>query len=245
MPVSPSAATLVAFLLCVAWVCLAVVAGVRHTCPDRARNHQTTIATIAVLSWLVLTALPTATGLLNAENPVPAGPIFFGVLFMSAGVFAASPLGKRLALGVPLAALVGFQAFRLPLELILHEWVAAGVIPPQMTWGGANPDIIAGLTALLLAPIAARYRAAAWVALFVGGVLLANVIRVVVVSMPTPFQQYDTIVPLIFEVPTVWIGSVSVTGAMLGHLLLLRRLVTGPELRACESPRDRVCSGQT
>jgi hypothetical protein len=60
------------------------------------------------------------------------------VLFFAAAMNAVSlgvgfsPIGRWLSL-LPLPALVAFQGFRLPLELVLHSWVAQGVIPSTMT----------------------------------------------------------------------------------------------------------------
>ena len=98
-----------------------------------------------------------AAGLI-ARLPMGGFPAFFGaVLVVSAGV-ALSPLGARLAT-LPLGALVAFQAFRLPLELVLHTWAAQGTIPEAMTWSGQNWDIVSGVVALAIAPWAGRSRA--------------------------------------------------------------------------------------
>ena len=53
--------------------------------------------------------------------------------------------------GLPIAALVGVQAFRLPLELVLARWKNQGVIPVQMTFEGHNFDIVTGVLALVTA----------------------------------------------------------------------------------------------
>jgi hypothetical protein len=59
--------------------------------------------------------------------------------------------GQALSEAVPLAAIVGYQAFRFPLELVLHRLYTEGVIPEQMTYTGQNFDIATGITAVAVA----------------------------------------------------------------------------------------------
>ena len=69
-------------------------------------------------------------------------------LGLAVGV-AFSRIGERAVGAVPVAALVGFQAFRLPLELVLHRFYDEGVLPVQMTYSGANFDIVTGVLAVV------------------------------------------------------------------------------------------------
>lgn len=203
----PSTLSLVAFLFVVAGVVGAFLYG--------ARSPRVSAGTVA---WIAATGLaPVA-----LANGVPA-QAFFAVLFVAAVAVAFSPVGTRLS-EQPLAALIGVQAFRVPLELVLHDWVATGTAPPQMTWTGDNWDIASGLVALAAVPFA-RSRPAVWVANVVGFVLLLNVIRVVATSTPGPLQAYPDPILLAFHFPTVWIASVCVVGAVIGHLVTFRALL--------------------
>jgi len=226
LPVDPGLGSLVAFLGTVAWVVAFAVAAHVTAAPEGARRRALGQGLAGATLWLGLSATPTALGWFAPGDPLPAVPLFLGSILGCATALALSPLGWRWATAVPLGALVAFQGFRLPLELVLHHWVEHGVVPPQMTWSGANPDIVSGVLALLLAWPAQRHRGAAWVAWGVGALLLINVVRVVVQSFNTPLQRYDEPVMLAFAVPTVWIATVCVAGAWAGHLLLLRRLVS-------------------
>lgn len=178
-------------------------------------------------AWIGLLAALVASGRL-AELPLHGLPIFFGgILIVSLGA-GLSRLGARFADAVPLTALVAFQAFRLPLELVLHAWARQGTIPSTMTWTGQNFDIVAGTVALLAAPFVARRRGVAWGANLVGLVLLLNVIRVAVLSSPLPFgwgQQPPLLLAL--HLPYALIGPVCVGGALFGHVVLTRALLRG------------------
>ncbi len=223
-----------AFLAIVAFVIAAGVRAASRGLPPRTRPRWRTAGLAA--AWLALTGALPLSGLLRPGGPVPA-PLFMAVILaMSVAVAAGAP-GRRMAAQTPLWALVGFQAFRLPLELVLHEWVAAGIAPPQMTWTGQNLDIVAGALALVSIPAVRRRPVLAWVPTVVGLALLLNVIRVVALSLPGPLQAFEAPVLLPFRFPHVWIGTVCVAGALTGHLVALRALIGRPHEG---TPRTRV-----
>lgn len=167
--------------------------------------------------------------------PPPILPLTFGciVLWVLTATSRLSGGFQRL----PLAALVGFQAFRLPLELMMHSAASSGVMPPQMSYSGYNFDIVSGATAIVVALLLVLGRAPRW--LLVGWnalstALLAVVVIVAIVSAP-PFlafgrEQANTWVAY---APFVWLPTVLVPAAVSGHVLLWRRLLA-PE--ASSSP---------
>lgn len=182
------------------------------------------LAAVALAVWLGGLGALVASGKM-ASLPFSGLPVFFGSILLVCTAAALSPFGGKLAANVPLAALVGFQAFRLPLELALHEWAAQGTIPGTMTWTGQNWDIISGLTALAAAPLAGRFPLAARAANIIGFALLLNVMRVAIMSSPFPFawgQQPPLLLAL--HLPYAFIGPICVGGALFGHLVLTRAL---------------------
>ena len=211
------------FLGIVGFIAIAFVWAVTRAIePEQRAGAPFRWACIAAV-WLTVTALPTLLGLVAPAGPLPAQAILFA-LFVVVVAFAYSPLGRKVALAVPVWALVGFQGFRLPLELVLHRWAEAGVAPPQMTWTGQNPDIVSGVIALAAVPFVQRSRSLAWVPTVVGLVLLGNIGRVVATSLPGPLQRFPDELTLPQQFPHIWIGTVCVTGALLGHLLVIRAL---------------------
>ena len=114
-----------------------------------------------------------------------------------------------------------------PLELVLHAWSEQGTIPQTMTWTGANLDIVSGMISLALAPFATR-RSVAWTVNIIGFVLLMNVARVATMSSPLPFAWHDVQpkLTLIAHLPYALIGPVCVAGALAGHVILTRRLLS-------------------
>lgn len=175
--------------------------------------------------WLGLLSIVIASGRL-AALPMSGLPFFFGAVAGVSLLVGLSPFGGQLAAGIPIAALVAFQAFRLPLELVLHSWVAQGTIPETMTWTGRNWDVITGIVAVLAWPFSGRHRAVAWTTNVVGFVLLLNVMRVALLSAPVPFGWHvEPPLLVALHLPYAFIGPVCVGGALIGHLVLTRALL--------------------
>lgn len=224
VPFTPAGATsVVVFVLIVAGVLAAFAAAVRRAyADDPARRSRVLVGAGAYLAVL---SMGVASGMIE-RLPLYGIPFFFGTVLAASLWAGLSSVGARLGAAVPVAALVLFQSFRLPLELVLHAWAVHGTIPSTMTWTGRNWDIVSGIVALAAAPLAARHRAAAWAANIVGLALLVNVMRVAMLSSPVPFG-WDVTPPLVLalHLPYALVGPVCVGGALVGHIVLTRALI--------------------
>lgn len=220
---TPVASTVV-FVLIVAGLCGLLVWSARAAAGPAAARRLAG----ATALWLVLTGVVTGSGVL-AGSPVRA--VGFMVVCNLAGLgLALSPLGGAIARWAPLWALIGVQAFRLPLELVLHDWAQAGSIPAQMTWDGDNLDVITGIVALLAGLGLWRGwlgRGGAWGVTALGVGLLINVGLVAIRSVPGPLMAYPAAPPLLlpFHAPHGWIVPFCVAGALAGHVLAVRKLL--------------------
>ena len=219
--VVPRRESIVLFVVVLIAVTSAGVAGIHVA---RRSVDRTVAFAITLLLWMAATGIYVALGV--PEESVAGLMGFFVASNLGAVVLALSPVGRWWATGLPLWTLVAFQGFRLPLEIVLHWWVADGTIPETMTWSGSNPDIISGVVAIVAAPWA-RHRGVAWLANIVGLVLLANVARVAVLSLPVPFGwNVSPPLTLPMHLPYAWIVPICVAGALCGHIVLTRALVT-------------------
>lgn len=222
----------------VALVALALLAGVRKS--DRAAGGRPLfpMAAAGLALWLAYAAQLSLRGKLL---PPPGGGTPPVALLMPPGILlavlaAVSPLGKRLT-ALPYAALIGFQAFRFPLELLLYAFHAQGRLPVQMTFAGRNFDALTGLSAIIVAWMAARGRAGRGTLLawnLAGLALLINIVAVAVLSLPAPWRVFRNDPPneLVLRFPYVFIPSLFVTAALAGHLILFRKLAregAGPD----------------
>jgi len=231
--IQPSTASTSAFLVIVAVVGLAFLGCVSHAyrgAPDR--WTPLTRAALAYAAVLVVSYALADSGTFAQFAGRPQSLGYFAASNLLALGLALSPFGRRLAEASPYAVLVGVQAFRLPLELVLHSWWQQGVLPLQMTYTGDNWDIVSGGLALLCGlgllrtPVAAR----PWVAgafSVVGLGLLLNVMGIAVRSLPGPFRTYtrDPSVLLPFHAPYTWIVPGCVCAALFFHVVLVRKLL--------------------
>ena len=192
-----------------------------------ARRHATRAA-LASAIWIAITGGLAAAGVLHFSAPPTMLPLF-PIIIGSAIGFALSPAGRRVALSVPLAALVGFQSFRIGVELLMHRAYTEGLMPVQMSYTGRNFDIITGITAAAAAIWLARgHRSAgvvfAWNTL--GLVLLTNILVVALLSTPTPMRRFmnDPANVWVTRAPWIWLPTVFVWAAIAGQVLVYRRL---------------------
>ncbi len=192
------------------------------------KHHWLAVALGLLALWLGPSGWLAATGRLDRYTPMPPPALVVVALTTVATVLLAfSPIGTRLATGISLAGLVGFQAFRIPLEWLLHRLFREGVIPVQMTYSGSNFDIVSGVTAVILCALLAsgsksRALVLAWNTLALG--LLTIIVSIAVLSTPSPLRIFPIDPPntLLSKFPYIWLATFFVQAALFGHLLVFR-----------------------
>lgn len=119
---------------------------------DAAASRRVAVAAgLGAALWLGLTLAAAARGALTFTGRPPTMALMLaGMLALALGL-GLSRVGERLAAGLPLAALVGVQAFRFPLELLMHRAYEEGLMPVQMSYSGLNFDVVTGITAIAVA----------------------------------------------------------------------------------------------
>lgn len=206
----------------------------------RVARRRTLVFLGAAMVWQLIVSGFAGAGVLARFDAWPPPVIF---MLLGVGVcgqlLARSSVGATLTRGLPLAALVGFQAFRLPLELLMHEAAMEGVMPAQMTFTGWNFDILTGVSAigvalLLVLGVGGRTLVFAWNA--VGTALLLTIVIIAVASTPVfaAFGAGPALNTFIAYTPFTTLPTVMVLLAMAGHVMLWRRLAIdrGAESRA-------------
>lgn len=189
----------------------------------------TAIAAVLTSAWLGITLAAGAGGLIGFDGRPPTALLFFASVFAVAFGVGLSPVGWRLARGLPLALLVGFHGFRVLVELLMHRAYVEGLMPVQMSYEGRNLDVLSGLTAIPVALLLARGRGSlalvrAWN--WLGLLLLANIVVVGLLSAPLPIRVFlnEPANVWLTRAPWVWLPASMVLAALLGHLLVFRRL---------------------
>jgi len=201
---------------------------------------------LAALAWTALTLVLAWTGLLARFDwrPPPFMVLFVGILVLGV-VIARSRVGDRLACGLPLAALVGLQSFRFPLEVVMHRTAERGIMPMHMSYSGLNFDILTGLSAVALAVwlrLGRPPRALVWAWNVMGLLLLANIVTVAVLSTPR-FAAFgsapEKLNTFVTRAPYVLLPAVLVLAAWAGHLIVFRAL------RRPQAGSPRIASHRT
>jgi hypothetical protein len=197
--------------------------------PRVAAWRRAGLAFAGAAAWLGLTWALAASGVLRRfdATPPPFAPFVVAITVLGVAI-AFSPVGTRLVRGWSLAALVSVQAFRLPLELVMHRAYEDGVMPVQMSYSGWNFDVVTGISAAILGVALSRWRVPRWVVGLwnvVGLLLLLNVVTIAVLSTPL-FRVFgdDRLNTFVAWPPFVWLPAVLVVAAWAGHLLVFRKL---------------------
>lgn len=218
-----------ALVLIVAVLCVFLVGWAARRCGlDAVREARRASTVIAAL--LALSAGLAALGLLADFSLPPKLPLFIFSTFALTVWLGASRYGDFLARSLPFWALVGINAFRLPLELLMHRAAEEGVMPVQMSYSGQNYDIATGALAIFVAVLCKFGQPPLrLVRIFnvVGVVFLFNVIVIAVLSMPLPIRRYmnEPANTWVAYWPFVWLPVFLVCLALLSHIVILRRLV--------------------
>ena len=186
----------------------------------------------AALLVMGLSALAAVSGRLARFDafPPPMFLMILSVFIMGFGV-GFSGIGRHAADTVPLATLIGLQAFRLPLEVVMHRAGALGIMPPQLSYGGYQFDVVTGLTACLLYGLmrggVAVPRWALW-AWNVWGWWCLFVITVIAVTSSPVLRLFGddprNVNTWVLYFPYVWLPVVLVTVAIAGHVMVTRAL---------------------
>ncbi len=238
----PSLGSIIAFLLVILWVVLWFMISAYRSGGSAENEKQRYIVRFSagLFAWLALGAALPMSGLLHLKILPPPGLVFACGCFVAGIVFAFSKTGARLTT-VPIHWFVGFQAFRLPLELVLHHWYKTETIPIQMTFEGYNFDIATGILAIAIgtwAKFGTPPKFFVWVFNLIGLALLLAVVSIAITSVPTPIRQFTNEPALVlpFYFPYSYIVSIAVTGALVGHLLLFRKLTGAcPQIQPASS----------
>lgn len=187
-----------------------------------ARNKA---VTLTIASWMGLAAILAQAGILSHFERLPPPMVIFLLIGFAGTILLGRSSWVERLFELPWQILVGFHAFRILVEILIHKATTIGLAPPQMSWHGYNFDIVTGVTALCLAPFAAsvaRGLIMLWNCL--GLTLLAVVVGIAAVSFPTRFQLMKPDNSWVASFPYVWLPAILVMAGLLGHIMIFRKL---------------------
>ena len=194
------------------------------------------LAALAMCVWLGVTGVLAGSGVL-VQDVTAMPPLLMRYVMLPALVtvftLTALPATGRLLDRAPQDWLVSFQAFRIPMELILFGLASVGELHTRLTFSGLNFDIVTGALALPVGYLMHKQRAPRGLVIgfnILGLLLLFTIVAMAAGSMPTPMRIFhdEPATRVAFHVPFVWLPGFVVPLALLGHLLSLRAALRGP-----------------
>lgn len=137
--------------------------------------------------------------------------------------------GRHFLDQLPLKALTWLHTVRVAVEVSLWYLFLEHQIPQMMTFEGYNWDILAGITAPLLAWYLQRETRPRWVVLgwnLLALGLLVNIVGMAILSAPLPFQQLNFAQPNVgvFKSTFIWLPGFVVPVVLWAHLVAIRRV---------------------
>ncbi len=181
--------------------------------------------------WLFFSAILALGGFYTATKTFPPRiflfavfpALFFIILYF---IFFRETFIEKL----PLKILTLLSIIRFPVELVLLRLYQNGQVPQSMTFEGSNFDILAGITAPIIAWLAFRHEKTNKHLLIVWNIfallLLFNIVIIAIFSLPSPIQKFAFDQPnrAVMFFPFVWLPSIVVPIVLFSHLTSLWKL---------------------
>ncbi|MHA4807153.1 hypothetical protein ACX0G9_03555 [Flavitalea flava] len=197
------------------------------------RHRQNKIFTASILlvaGWAILLSVLSLRGFFAdfSRFPPRLAPALVIPLVIVLTI-AFSKTGKELLKNTPPQWLIYLQTFRVLVEIVIWILFMKGLLPVQMSFEGRNFDVLSGLLAIPVGfyCLVKKSWSPRWILVYniAGLLLLINIVRISVLSMPTPFRYFhnEPASTLIVEFPFVFLPGLLVTLAYTLHIFSLRQ----------------------
>ena len=183
--------------------------------------------------WMILQAALSFQGFYSDHLDVmpPRIPIIIAPPLIVILLIFLTRSGRAFLDSLSLSTLTYLHVVRIPVELILFALFVYAAIPQLMTFEGRNWDILAGITAPLVAfwgiqrGNMGRTALLVWNFLCLG--LLFNIVFHAILSIPLPFQRFAFDQPnlAVLYFPYIWLPGVIVPIVLFSHLASIRQLM--------------------
>ncbi|MBL8003547.1 MAG: hypothetical protein JNL36_00485 [Candidatus Kapabacteria bacterium] len=208
------------------------VLAVKNSSNEQIRTFEKPIY-IGFIIWLAIQALLSISTVYSADlHSFPPKLMLFGVFptIIAIIVLFATSAGRNFIDGLSLKHLTFIHSVRIPVEIVLFMLFVNKVVPEIMTFEGRNYDIIAGITAPIVAYFGIvkskfpRTIIIFWNVICLG--LLLNIVITAIFSTPSPMQKFGFEQPniAIFYFPYSWLPTYIVPIVLFAHLASLRQL---------------------
>ncbi len=197
--------------------------------PDDKKKKVLVITVLALTGWTTFISILSSVGFFSDFSSFPPRlGIVLIVPLITILLVTFSKTAKALLPLIPTTALIKIQSFRVAVEILLWMLFIQNLLPIQLTFEGRNFDVLAGLTAPIIAMLINRYSLPRkWIILWniAGLALLFNIVGLALLSLPTPFRYFmnEPANTIVATFPYVWLPGLLVPLAYGLHFLSLRQ----------------------
>lgn len=206
---------------------------IRNSNSEQTQKKATPIF-IGLTIWLIIQAVLTFKNIYNSDtNSFPPKIMLIGILptILTIILLFATSKGRQFIDSLPLKNLTYLNIVRIPVEIVLFWLFLNKAIPELMTFEGRNFDILAGITAPIVAYFGLtktklnRQTILIWNFICLG--LLINIVVNALFSAPSPIQKFAFDQPNIafLNFPFSWLPTFIVPIVLFGHLTSIRQLI--------------------
>lgn len=222
-----------AFALTTAATLLLFIWAIRNSNSELTRKKASPIF-MGLTIWLIIQAVLTLENIYSTgTESFPPKIMLIGILpaILTIILLFATLKGRQFIDSLPLKNLTYINIARIPVEIVLFWLFLNKVVPQLMTFEGRNFDIVAGITAPIIAyfgftpPKINRNAVLIWNFICLG--LLINIVVNALLSSPSPIQKFAFEQPntAILNFPFSWLPTFIVPIVLFGHLTSIRQLL--------------------
>jgi hypothetical protein len=197
-------------------------------------THNSRLTLAVISTWMIVQLFIGLSLFYKVTDTFPPRIMLLGLppLLLIMGLFISSK-GKRFIDKLDVKYLTYLHTVRIPVEFVLLWLFINGQIPQILTFEGRNFDILAGLTAPIIAyfvfnkKLFSKNVLLIWNFLTLG--LLINIVVYAILTTPSLLQQFAFDQPnlAMLHFPFVWLPSCIVPIVLLSHLATIRKLLGG------------------
>jgi hypothetical protein len=187
------------------------------------------VAVGILVIWVIVVSALSFAGIFGKFEwfPFNIAP-FLAVPLVIIIVFTVSKTSREILLHIHPGRLIRLQVFRVFVEILLWMLFIQHLLPVQMTFEGLNFDILAGLTAPLIAYFSFRNKLSKTAVVLwnlASLALLVNIVAIAVLSLPSPIRYFmnEPSNTIVTQFPISWLPTFLVPLAYMLHFLSLRQ----------------------
>ncbi len=206
---------------------------IKNSYSEKTQKHTISIL-ICLTIWLVIQSILSLKNFYKADtSSFPPNIILFGIMptILTFIYLFGSQNGKKFIFSLPLKNLTYINIVRIPVEIVLFWLFLNKAIPELMTFEGKNYDIVAGISAPIVAYFGITktklrsHIVLVWNFICLG--LLLNIVIIALFSAPSPIQKFAFEQPniAILNFPFSLLPTFIVPIILFGHLVSIIQLL--------------------